>query len=125
MKKNKEVSTVPYRLIPVIPRAAFYVPGGDASMRRGRGDLHLITSGFQYNIEWILKYRDNLVSEDIVCRFLAEYLVEWNGRDHFVQILELTRFLQITDFQELYDTILSPIEAHFHTYTLVEQVSRS
>jgi len=49
--------------------------------------------------------------------------VEWNGRDHFVNILELTRFLQITEFPELYDTILSPIEAHFNSYSIVEQVS--
>jgi hypothetical protein len=55
-------------------------------------------------------------------RFLSEYLVDWNGRDHFLCILELTRFLQITDFQELYDTILCPIEAHFDSYSTVEQV---
>lgn len=58
----------------------------------------------------------------VIGRFLAEYLVDWNGQDHFRYVLELTRFLQITDFKELYDTILSPIEAHFDSYSLVNQL---
>lgn len=60
----------------------------------------------------------------VIGRFLSEYLVEvWDGQIHFKQVLRLIAKLQITDFKELYDCILAPMEQYFKTYSLVQQTA--
>lgn len=50
----------------------------------------------------------------VVGRFLAQYLAQWNGKDLFYEILPLMSFIQITDFEELEDCILTPLIEHFN-----------
>ena len=56
-------------------------------------------------------------------RFLSEYLVDWDGKKFFCEILGLLKVIQITEFRELYDTVLSQVELHFHSYSIIEKVT--
>lgn len=59
----------------------------------------------------------------VVGRFLAQYLAVWNGKDFFLEILKLVVYLQLTDFGELNDLILSPLRTYFNsTYSCMEQL---
>ena len=55
-------------------------------------------------------------------RFLSEYLENWDGKQFFEGILGLVKVIQITEFQELYDTVLAQIWAHFQHFSLFNQV---
>jgi len=49
-------------------------------------------------------------------------LIDWDGEQFFDEILGLIKVCQITEFKEIYDTILSQVEQHFHVYTLIDKV---
>ena len=54
---------------------------------------------------------------------MTEYLVNWDGENFFTEILGLVKNIQITDFKELYDTVLSQLEKNFHNYPLIQKVN--
>ena len=55
----------------------------------------------------------------VVGRFLTEYLEFWDGKSHFEHFLRLISQLQITDYKELHDCIISPIiSKHFQNSTI-------
>ena len=59
----------------------------------------------------------------VVGRFLTEYIEHWDGRTHFLNIFRLISQLQITDYVELHDCILGPIqEVHLKSYNTTEQL---
>ena len=59
----------------------------------------------------------------VVGRFLTEYLEFWDGKSHFEHFLRLISQLQITDYKELHDCIISPIiSKHFQNYNQIEQL---
>lgn len=66
---------------------------------------------------WNFKKLNNLLF-----RFLHEFLIDWDGEQFFDEILGLIKVCQITEFKEIYDTILSQVEQHFHVYTLIDKV---
>uniref|UniRef100_A0A0K2TK23 Centromere protein I [Gallus gallus] n=1 Tax=Lepeophtheirus salmonis TaxID=72036 RepID=A0A0K2TK23_LEPSM len=50
----------------------------------------------------------------VVNKFLSEYFsYNWDGESYFLEILQLISHIQITDFDELFDCILSPIHSHY------------
>ena len=55
-------------------------------------------------------------------RFLSEYLTEWDGEKYYYEILDLIRVVQITDFKELFDTLLDPIEEFMDNFTIMNKV---
>jgi len=58
----------------------------------------------------------------VVGRFLSEYLDTWDGSSHFLSILRLVSQLQITDYKELHDCVVSPLTRHFTSYNMVKQL---
>jgi len=58
----------------------------------------------------------------VVGRFLSEYLDTWDGSAHFLPILRLVSQLQITDYKELHDCVVSPLTRHFGSYNMVKQL---
>jgi len=58
----------------------------------------------------------------VIGRFLSEFLATWNGDAHFLHVMRLLVYLQITDFRELNDCVLEPLEGHFREYTTTKQV---
>jgi len=58
----------------------------------------------------------------VVGRFLSEYLTEWDGEKYYYQILDLIRVVQITDFKELFDTLLDPIEEYMDNFTIMNKL---
>ena len=42
----------------------------------------------------------------VVARFLSELLDRWNGSDLFLDVVALVQYIQITDFDEVYNCIL-------------------
>lgn len=58
----------------------------------------------------------------VIGRFLSEFLANWDGVSHFLCVMRLLVYLQITDFRELNDCVLEPLEAHFRQYTTTQQV---
>ena len=59
----------------------------------------------------------------VVGRFLTDFLQNWDGRTHFLNILRLISQLQITDYVELHDCIIGPIqESHLKSYNTTEQL---
>lgn len=55
-------------------------------------------------------------------RFLSEYLDDWDGKQFFNEILGLLKLIQITEFKELYDTVLAQLWKHFLDYSLINKV---
>ena len=53
---------------------------------------------------------------------MHEFLIDWDGEQFFDEILGLIKVCQITEFKEIYDTILSQVEQHFPVYTLIDKV---
>jgi len=59
----------------------------------------------------------------VIGRFLTEYFPCWDGKSHFASLMKLLSQLQITDYKELHDCIISPIlTKHFQSYTMIEQL---
>ena len=59
----------------------------------------------------------------VVGRFLTDYLQQWDGKTHFLHILRLISQLQITDYVELHDCIIGPIQdRHLKSYNTTEQL---
>lgn len=59
----------------------------------------------------------------VVSRFLAEFLPTWNGEELFIEVLGLISHIQITEFEELSECILTPLFAHFSkTFTIQQQI---
>lgn len=58
----------------------------------------------------------------VVGRFLSELLDDWDGQCYFYEILGLLKVVQITEFKEIYDTLLAQVEQHFDSYTLLEKL---
>jgi len=59
----------------------------------------------------------------VVGRFLTDYLQEWDGRTHYLNIFRLISQLQITDYVELHDCIIGPVQdQHFKSYDTIEQL---
>jgi len=47
----------------------------------------------------------------VVNRFFAEFLINWDGKELFVDVINLLTYIQITDFKRhIYPNILSPLE---------------
>ena len=59
----------------------------------------------------------------VVGRFLTDYLQQWDGRTHFLNIFRLISQLQITDYLELHECIIGPIQdVHLKSYNTTEQL---
>ena len=59
----------------------------------------------------------------VVGRFLTDYLQHWDGRAHYLNIFRLISQLQITDYVELHDCIIGPVQdEHFKSYSTIEQL---
>ncbi|XP_059079745.1 centromere protein I-like [Tigriopus californicus] len=59
----------------------------------------------------------------VVSRFLAEFLPNWNGEELFLEVLGLVSHVQITDFEELSECVLTPLLAHFSKkFTIQQQI---
>jgi len=58
----------------------------------------------------------------VVGRFLSEYLDDWDGKQFFNEILGLLKLIQITEFKELYDTVLAQLWKHFLDYSLINKL---
>ena len=59
----------------------------------------------------------------VVGRFLTDYLEQWDGRTHYLNIFRLISQLQITDYPELHDCIIGPVQnQHFKSYSTIEQL---
>ena len=50
----------------------------------------------------------------VVGRFLAEYLTIWNGEDYFFEICKMFVYLQLVDFNEIEDCILTPLRTLYN-----------
>lgn len=49
----------------------------------------------------------------VVARFLSEYLIHWDGKELFMDVVGLISYVQITDFVELKECLLAPFLSHF------------
>jgi len=58
----------------------------------------------------------------VVGRFLSEYLTEWDGETFYYEILSLIKIVQMTNFKELYDTLLAPIETFMNKFTISDKL---
>ena len=89
--------------------------GKDGKERRRRRQENLL--------QQVAKLQDWLTQGiPVIGRFLTEFLAKWDGETHFVVILQLLSSLQLTDYRELYDCVLAPIERFYRGYTDVEQL---
>jgi len=72
----------------------------------------------------LVKLQENIQQGvPVVGRFLTEYLEFWDGKSHFEHFLRLVSQLQITDYKELHDCIISPIiSKHFQSYNQIQQL---
>jgi len=75
-------------------------------------------------LEMIVKLQEQIQhSLPVVGRFLTDYLEHWDGKTHFPQFVNLISQLQLTDYKELHDCIISPImNKHFQTFSTYKRL---
>ena len=75
-------------------------------------------------LELLIKLQENVMQGlPVIGRFLTEYMELWNGKDHFSQVTMLVSQLQISDYKEVFDCIISPLLSnHFQSYSQLKQI---
>ena len=55
---------------------------------------------------------------------MSEYLTEWDGETFYYEILGLLKIVQMTNFKEIYDTLMAPLESFMHKFTISDKVNK-
>lgn len=75
-------------------------------------------------LDMLVNLQENVMQGlPVIGRFLTEYIEHWNGKAHFSQIIVLVSQLQISDYKEVFDCIISPLLSnHFQGYSQLKQI---